>query len=61
MFGFIRIYPREFGGFSGPLLQLKASAAYNLSVDPDVHPVNANAKRGRVQVVYVLAAIDPEV
>ena len=47
--------------FTNRLLQLKGSAAYNLTVDPDVHPIDANAKRARVEVVYVLTAVDPEV
>ena len=43
------------------LLQLKGSAAYNLSVDPDVHPVNANTKGARVEVVDVLTTTDSKV
>jgi len=47
--------------FTDHLLQLEGSAAYNLTVDPDVHAIDANTKCTRVQVVYVLAAVDPEV
>ena len=47
--------------FTDRLLQLKGSGAYNLTVDLDVHPVDANTKRARVQVVDVLTAVDPEV
>ena len=41
--------------------ELEDGAAYNLSVDQDVNAIRADAKRARVQIVDVLAAIYPEV
>lgn len=43
------------------LPQLENRAAYNLVVDFDVDLIRANSERARVQIVNVLAAIDPEV
>ncbi len=39
----------------------EGGAAYNLSVDADVHAIGAGSQRACAQVVYVLAAIDSEV
>jgi hypothetical protein len=43
------------------LFKLKHCAAYNLTVDQDVDAVRTDSECARVQIVNVLAAIDPEV
>ena len=43
------------------LSQRKASAAYNLAVDHDVHAIGTNSQSVRSQVVYILTTINPEV
>ncbi len=43
------------------LSQREGGAAYNLTVDDDVHSVGADSQRASAQVVNILAAGDPEV
>lgn len=43
------------------LVELKHGAAYNLTVDLDIHAIGAKSERTRAQVVCVLTAVDPEV
>ena len=51
------------GGF--PMIcslpQRERSVAYNLTVDQYLNAISAHAERTRTQIVYVLAAINPEV
>ena len=51
------------GGFlmTCSLPQRERSVAYNLTVDQYVNAIGAHAERTRTQIVYVLAAINPEV
>ena len=43
------------------LLQLKDSAAYNLTVDLDVDAIGTGSECTRAQIVYVLTTINSEV
>ena len=43
------------------LFQRKATGAYNLAVNQDVHPVSANSHRTCTQIVCILAVGDSEV
>ena len=47
--------------FTDRLLQLKGSAAYNLTIDLDVDAVGAYSQCTRAEIVYVLTAVGPEV
>ena len=51
------------GGFlmACSLPQRERSVAYNLTVDQYLNAISADAERTRTQIVYVLAAINPEV
>ena len=43
------------------LSQREGGAAYNLSVDDDIHAIGADSERAGTQIVYVLTTINPEV
>jgi len=49
------------GANSQRLFELKDTAAYNLTVDQNVHAICADSERARAQIVYVLAAINCKV